>query len=91
MSTVGLGYTQITSLATAVGIGSIPPGTTYALIQVETQAVRYTDNGTTPTSSVGTKLSIGDILVYDAYLPTLKFIEITSGAVLNITFYRNDL
>lgn len=46
------GYEQIT-VSTTVKTLTIPVGTTKAVVLVETQSLRFTDNGTTPTSSVG--------------------------------------
>lgn len=84
---VGLGYSQITSLSSAVGLGTIPAGATRALITVEGQPVRWRDDGTNPTTSVGMPLAAGDIIDYDGNLSALKFIETASGAKLNVYFY----
>lgn len=91
MASVGLGNTQITTLTTAVGIGSIPPGTTFALIQCEAQPVRFLDTGVVPTATVGTILNVGDILKYDGLFAKLLFIESSVGAKLNILFYTDAL
>lgn len=83
-----LGYQQITSLSSATGL-TIPAGSGRALIECESQQVRWRDDGTNPTSSVGHVMSPGDILSYDAALPVIKFIEVASGAKLNISYYSN--
>lgn len=82
-----LGYQQITSLSAATAL-TVPPGAAMALIIPETQAVRWRDDGTNPTASVGQPLAVGAELSYDAAnLAALKFIEQVSGAKINVTYY----
>jgi hypothetical protein len=82
------GYIQITSLSSAVGLGAIPDGTTLAIIQAETQNVRYRDDGTNPSASVGMLLPAGDLLYYTGKMADLKFIEVSASAKLNVTYYK---
>ena len=90
-----LGYQRISSLssATALTVPTVDPVSglnakpTIALITPETQNVRWRDDGTDPTSSVGMPLSAGVTLQYDGDLRRIKFIETTAGAVLNISYY----
>ena len=81
-----LGYQQITDLSISVGL-TIPAGSVRALVQCQTQAVRWRDDDTDPTSTVGMRMVPGEILDYDGDLPRIEFIEETSGAVLNISYY----
>jgi hypothetical protein len=82
-----LGYQQITSLSTAQPL-TVPAGAARALVQPESQSVRWRDDGTAPTASVGNILAVGDTLEYDsASLAVVKFIEITASAKLNIHYY----
>lgn len=81
-----LGYQQITSLSSATGL-TVPRGAIVALIQPETQAVRWRDDGTNPTASVGMPLAAGETLPYTGYLETIKFIQQTASATLNISYY----
>lgn len=85
-TTICLGYQQITSLSAATGL-TIPSGATMALIVPETQAVRWRDDGTNPTASVGMPVAIGESLNYDGDLSRIKFIEQTASAKLNISYY----
>jgi hypothetical protein len=85
-TTVCLGYQQITSLSAATGL-TIPQGTTLALIVPETQNVRWRDDGTNPTASVGMPIFVGASLSYDGDLSRIRFIESTAGATLNISYY----
>lgn len=82
-----LGYQQITSLSGATAL-TVPAGTSFAVIVPQTQAVRWRDDGTNPTASVGMPLAIGDVLIYDSWsIAALKFIEQTASAALNISYY----
>lgn len=82
-----LGYQQITNLSAAVGL-TVPTGATLALIQAETQNVRWRDDGTNPTASVGMYIVADSILPYTGKLSAIKFIQATASAKLNITYYR---
>lgn len=82
-----LGYQQITSLSAATAL-TVPTGTILAIITPEAQAVRWRDDGTNPTATVGYPLAVGAELRYTAaQLAALKFIEQTASAKLNITYY----
>lgn len=82
-----LGYQQITSLSAAVGL-TVPVGTTLMLIRPEGQPVRWRDDATAPTATVGQPLNVGDELRYTALgQGIIKFIEQTASAKLNITYY----
>lgn len=80
------GYQQITDLDPAVGL-TVPDGATIALIIPEAQAVRWRDDGTAPTATVGQPLAVGTELYYDVNLAAILFFEQTSGAKLNVTYY----
>jgi len=89
-----LGYQQITSLSSSTGLTvpvTDPSGNkqqpTFALIIAETQAVRWRDDGTAPTASVGMPLAVGVPLQYDGDLTKIRFIEQTASAKLNISYY----
>lgn len=82
-----LGYQQITSLSAATAL-TIPSGTSFCIVTPETQAVRWRDDGTNPTATVGYPLDAGVELVYTgAQLARLKFIEQAASAKLNICYY----
>jgi hypothetical protein len=89
-----MGYQQITSLSSSTNL-TVPTkdlsglaGTPrIAIITPEGQAVRWRDDGVAPTASVGMPLAVGVTLQYDGDINQIKFIEQTSGAKLNITYY----
>lgn len=82
-----LGYQQITNLSAAVGL-TVPAGANLALITCETQAVRWRDDGTDPTATVGYPLPTNAELQFTGeQLSRLKFIEQAASAKLNICYY----
>jgi hypothetical protein len=84
-----LGYVQITSLSTAVGLGPVPNDTIMVLIQAEAQGLRWRDDGVAPTASVGMILAAGQTFQYTCpNLTLIQFIQQTSGAILNVSFYK---
>jgi hypothetical protein len=92
--TTCLGYQQITDLsaATALTIPTLTPDgsyqkPTFALIIAEGAAVRWRDDGVSPTASVGMPLAIGVPLQYDGDLTKIRFIEQVGTAKLNISYY----
>jgi len=90
-----LGYQQITSLSSAqnLTIPDVDPISgfkvmpTFAFITAETQGVRWRDDGTAPTASVGMPLAAGATIQYDGDLRKIKFIEQTASAKINISYY----
>ena len=92
--TTCLGYQQITDLSSAVNL-TVPTLTpdgskqqpTFALIVCEGAPVRWRDDKTAPTTSVGMPLAIGVPLQYDGDLVNIKFIQQSATAKLNISYY----
>lgn len=85
-TTVCLGYQQITGLSSAQAL-TVPVGATMAVIIPETQGIRWRDDGTNPTASVGMPIAAGSILSYDGDLKRVRFIEQTASAILNVSYY----
>src|SRR5580704_15912761 len=83
-----LGYQQITNLSSAVGFTSVPSGTNYAVITVETAGIRWRDDGTAPTASVGMPVSSGQSFSYTTSFSKFQAIQQTSGAILDVYFCR---
>jgi hypothetical protein len=88
------GFQQITDLSSAVGL-TIPADddtghVEFAFIQAIGQDVRYRDDGTDPTATVGIRLAAGDDIWYPVKdLTAIKFIEETATAELNVSYYQS--
>jgi hypothetical protein len=80
-----LGYQQFTSLAAAQAL-TVPSGTAEVLVVCETQNVRWRDDGTDPTASVGMLLQPGQSLPYTGSLARFKLIQTTASATCNVTY-----
>lgn len=92
--TTRLGYQQITSLSAATGLtvpqkdlNGLACKPSIAIITAETQAVRWRDDDTAPTASVGMPLAAGATLQYDGDLTKIQFIEQSASAKINVTYY----
>lgn len=81
-----LGYQQIT--VSALSSLTVPTGATIAYISVETAAVRYRDDGTAPTATVGMPVAIGQQLTYSGNLAAIQFIAQTGTPVLDVSYYK---
>ena len=84
------GYGQVTVSTTAVALPSIPKSASYAIVNISSQPVRYRDDGTNPTATVGMPAVAGDeiVLVSPAQIKAFKVIR--SGgtdAELNVLYY----
>lgn len=102
MKNKSLAFKQTSGAAAAVGIssiidatlvssGSILPTVSYVLIQVETNSVRWRDDGTAPTAAVGHLLAPGQYLfVPRSQFANFKLIETAVAAVVNVTAYSGD-
>jgi hypothetical protein len=84
---IPLGYVQETVLSAAVALSNVPVGSRYAIITAESANVRWRDDGTSPTASIGMPLADGDTLVYTGDPTKLKFIEETASAKINVSYY----
>ncbi len=86
-----LGYCQLTSIAASTLIsscaGGIPALTGWAVICIETAAIRWRDDGTAPTASVGMPIVAGGCFNYSGTFATLRVIAQTGSPVVNISFY----
>jgi hypothetical protein len=75
----------------------IPVGALYARLQAETKPIRYTEDGSTPTASLGMLLDISgagadnSILVGQGNNPlsNIQLIQTAGTALLDVTFYRD--
>lgn len=89
-----IGYEQITSLVTATALNvpskdanGLSCRPSFALITSEGAAVRWRDDGELPTASVGMPLAAGVTLQYDGDISRIRFVQQTTGAKLNVSYY----
>ena len=84
-------YAQATVSGSAISLPSIPTGANRALVQLETgDTIRWRDDGTAPTSSVGMVLYPANIIELTSAQSIAKFkaIGIVGGGVtLNVSYY----
>jgi len=73
------------SIAAATAL-TVPAGAVQAEICVETAAARYTDDGTTPTATVGIPLPSGTCFQYTGPLTAFKIIG--AGATMDVSYYK---
>lgn len=82
------GYEQLTSLAAAAGLAAIPAGAKFAIIQPESQNVRWRDDAVDPTAAVGMIIVANDTMIYSGPLASLKFIQTAASAKINVIYYK---
>jgi len=80
------GYQQVTDLSSIVTL-TIPDSCNYAVFDILDQAVRWRADGTNPTASVGGHLAVGGQYEHAGNLASLRFLEVTAGAEMNVTYY----
>lgn len=79
------GYQQI-ALGSGVETLTVPVGATLAIVNVEGADARYTDDGSTPSASVG--MNIYNKTTTPLPNPAaLKFFRQAAGAILNVSYY----
>lgn len=89
-ASISTGYQQITSLASAVTI-TPGAGSTYCVVVPEVQAVRYRDDGTAPTASVGFPLAVAQPAVFRLVsFTSLQFIQQAASATLDVDCYKDQ-
>lgn len=88
------GYDTAKTLAQLISAGtgsvsSLPEGTYRILIQAETQAARWTDDGTTPVAAgAGMLLAAGSTLDFQvSRLTQLRMVSNVAGGILHMAFY----
>lgn len=89
---IALGYQQLSSLSSAAAL-TVPAGATIAEICVETASVRYRDDGTNPTTSVGMLVApasstIPSCFQYGGPLAAIKFIAVSGSPVIDVSYYQ---
>jgi hypothetical protein len=86
------GFQQL-SVTTAASL-TVPAGTTFALITVDTNNARWRDDGVAPTAAIGILLPTAATALHPFVyaspkgLATLQFIAVTGTSVLNVAYYK---
>ena len=91
-----MGYQQIVGAvaSTALTVPSRDPVTglagtpIQAVIICDGAGIRWRDDGTAPTASVGMPISIGTVFVYDGDLTRLRIIQLAATATINVAYYK---
>lgn len=84
---IPMGHQQIApTTSTAL---TVPAGARFALIGTSVQAVRFTDDGTTPTLILGVRISVEQgPFWYSGNLASLLFFNDVAGALVDVLYYR---
>lgn len=81
------GFQSLPVSTVAVGL-TVPAGAELAIGFLETDVVRYRDDGVNPTASVGTPLNPStSFVICQGSLSTIRFIRQTTDAALNLAYY----
>ena len=93
-----MAYAQVTSLSSAASLASSIPnrnqggmdrGPWHGVeMQAESQNIRWRDDGTAPTASVGMILYAGDApIIFEGDMFSVELIEVAASAKLNLRFF----
>lgn len=80
-------YQQLTVSSTAVSL-TVPAGAEIAVLHVETDDIRYRDDGTAPTSTIGMRVEQDTtFLACGLALSRLQMIRVTTDATVGVSYY----
>lgn len=75
------------SLTVPLAPTTSPTPPTYAIIQAEAQALRWRDDGTDPTTTIGMTIPAGGELRYDGDLKKIRLVNAVAGSIANVSYY----
>lgn len=81
-----LGYGQNATLTTVSALPTIPGSSVTALV-IPRGAIRWRDDGTNPTASVGMYLAADQPLSYQGSLAAFRMVAVTGSVEVNVSFY----
>lgn len=86
---IPLGYQQIAAatLATAQTL-TVPDRSQVAVMKVEAGALRWRDDGTSPTDAIGMLEADGAKFFYCGDLSAFEAIRVDATTILNVSYYR---
>lgn len=89
---VSLSCTSSSNSLTASGIPSDAQGhiPSLAVFYAETAAIRWKDDGSAPTSSLGNEIPSATTYTYLGTLSAIQFIAATGSPLLDVAFYRTS-
>lgn len=88
VSRVPLLHARASYTATPTGLPTPPAGATYAVIQCEGGVVKWTDDGSAPTATLGLTLSDGGELRYNGNIPAVRIASKSGSPALCVAYYR---
>ena len=86
-----VGFEQLSITDTAKALASIPANANGAVITVEDATMRYRDDGTNPTATVGLRVFVGGTIVLNSRDSLDKFRAIRTGSSnseINVSYYE---
>jgi hypothetical protein len=92
-SKLGLPYISAGAGQMALAVGTnttltVPPGATLAEICVETANIRYRDDGTAATASLGIPVSAGTCFAYSGPLASMSFTAQSGSPTIDVSYYK---
>ncbi len=91
---VGFAQQTISSSSSSSGLPSIPSSANHAIVQLDSTGtpvtIRWRDDGTNPTSTVGMELFPGNVVELSTRASTLNFqaiLESSGSSILNVSYY----
>lgn len=82
------GYQQLTGTTLASLALTVPDGSLFALIVPTTNAIRYRDDGTAPTATVGYPVAVSQTIKYTGNLKALQMIPQSGTATIDVAYYK---
>ena len=82
------GATQTLTLTGTAQSLTVPAGTVWATICIETANARWRDDGTAPTATVGQPLTSGQCMQYSGPFSAFQMIAQTGSPVATVSYYR---
>lgn len=80
-----VGYQQL--LLDGVSFPVPPTGATLVVVNTEAQAIRWSDDGSFIDAYTGMLVQPGVIFDYTGDLANLAFVDVVSGAIVNLSYY----
>ena len=81
------GHQQLTSITTATSL-TVPPAARMCIMNCENQSVRWLDDGSAPSSTLGMLMKAADpSLIYYGWPGNIQVVAQQTGAILNVAYY----